>query len=85
MHYPLRLIRTILTGGDLVKATDGIEFQDNFSFVPLTDHEKYMREETTGYFKTRQHIEERLRAALISGTITLADLNYPPYWIARGF
>ena len=64
---------------DPVRIARFVQFQDNAYQLPDT---KGMAEATSGYFKDTKR---GILAALVNKQITVADLNYPDYWIRKGF
>lgn len=86
--FPLRMIRAALTGDpDPVRIARGLDFQEQFSVLFSGDHEAKLRraDRTTRYMNTPEQYRSNLGIMLINKEITLADLNYPQFWIDKGF
>jgi len=80
IEFPLNYIRMALTNDvDPLKIVRGKRFMDSPYTIPDTNGVSDM---TTGYFRdTKMGIAR----ALIDGLITLEDINYPQYWIDKGY
>ena len=84
---PLRILRAGLTGADPMHIVQGTKYQDNFTLLYADDTEKKIIApgRTSLYFMSEEDYRKRILIMLINKEITLADLNYPQYWIDRGF
>lgn len=86
--FPLQFLRmALMNDPDPLRIARGVQFQDNFGFViPNDTAARVLRAaSTTLYFNGRPGVIQKIHAQLLSGQITIADLNYPQYWIDRGF
>lgn len=85
---PLRVLRAALTGApDPARVVRGVRFQDNFTLIwgDDTDSKMIAAGKTSLYFNTHDDYRNRIAIMLIQKQITIADLNYPKYWIDKGF
>jgi hypothetical protein len=88
IEHPLKMMRmALLDDPDPLRVCRGLEFQDNFStlFDDDTPAKLILASETTGYFNPRLSIHRALHRRLMSEDLTLRELNYPQYWIDKGF
>jgi len=86
--FPLRFLEMALTDDpDPTRILSGRVFQDLFTFVHSGDTEQTLdlTRRTNLYFNVRRQMGQAIHAHLISSKITLAELNYPQYWIDQGF
>ena len=78
--FPARFLEVALNDDpDPLRIARGIRYQDRPFSQPYFGG---LAEATTGYFTD---IKTGIARALIAGDLTVADLNYPPYWINQGF
>ena len=86
--FPLRFLRVALTRDrDPTRILRGLIFQDLFTFVHAGDTEQTVEltRRSNRYFNDQVAVRKAIHAALISKKLTLAELNYPQYWIDLGF
>jgi len=86
--FPLRFLRVALTRDrDPTRILRGLVFQDLFTFVHAGDTEQTVEltRRSNRYFNDQVSTRKAIHAALISKKLTLAELNYPQYWIDKGF
>lgn len=78
--FPLNYLRMALANdSDPLKIVRGVRFQDKpYELPDLGD----IPDKTSGYFNDTKR---GILIALINKQITIADLNYPQYWIDKGF
>jgi len=83
IEFPLQWIRAALMfDPDPAKIVRGKQWQDR---VHMPTSNKIIAERTTLYHNDREQVCRNIEAQLISGNLTLADLNYPKYWIDKGY
>ena len=81
IELPLRFLRAMLSDDpDPLRIIDGLQFQDAHR-LPANPHYG----PTSLYFNSRDQLRHYLAVQLINGDLTLADLNYPQFWIDKGF
>lgn len=81
IEFPLRFLRALLSDDpDPLRIIDGLQFQDVHR-LPANPH----YDNTSLYFIGHDEIRDYLAIRLINRELTLADLNYPQFWIDRGF
>lgn len=88
VEFPLKYLRVALTND-----ADPLKIVRNTEFLNYYDHgsekESSMiqtnRGETSLYLQSRDVVNSYINSLFISGKITLADLNFPQYWIDRGY
>lgn len=81
IDFPRRFITMFLTQDpDPLKIVRGVEFQDKYEF-PYKEHCGF----TSRYFHCESRQASHIARLLIQKKITLADLNYPQFWIDKGF
>lgn len=79
--FPLRFLRALLSGDPRpTRIIDGLQFQDVHA-LPADPHYG----ETSLYFVHPDAQRHYLAVQLVNGDLTLADLNYPEFWIKKGF
>ncbi|MGI9251037.1 MAG: hypothetical protein ACR2PR_07540 [Pseudohongiellaceae bacterium] len=79
--FPLRHLRAGLTGDDdPVRVMRGWRYQDRW-VLPVNE----FYGSTSLYFNTDIEQREAIAIALVSKKITVKDLNYPEFWIRKGF
>lgn len=86
--FPLQFLHMALTDDpDPTRILHGRVFQDLFTFVHSGDTEQTINltNRSNGYFNIREQRGQAIHAHLLSSKITLAELNYPQYWIDKGF
>ena len=81
ISFPLQFIRMALTGdSDPTRIVRGVVFQDSFDSKHNALHGA-----TSRYVVGLNSYRQKIAAELLSKNITLADLNYPKFWIDKGF
>lgn len=80
--FPLQYIRMGLTmDPDPTKIMRGKKWQDWNEFKPLGNVPLL----TSGYFNCQQKMKSNIARLLLTKQITMADLNYPQWFIDKGF
>jgi len=85
---PLRILRMALTNDpDPCRAVRGTKLQDNFTLIYGGDTESKLiaAGRTSLYYNSYTDYRNRIAVMLLRKEITVADLNYPQYWLDRGF
>ena len=85
---PLNILRMALTNDpDPARVVRGVQFQDNFTSTWEDDTASKMiiTGKTSLYYTGYTDYRNQIAIGLINGDLTVADLNYPKYWLDRGF
>lgn len=88
ISMPLKILRAGLTNDpDPTRIVRGVKLQDNFDLIYQGDNESKLiaAGATSLYYNSFTDYRNRIAVMLLKKEITVADLNYPRYWLDRGF